>query len=830
MSSVVSEQFQQATVDFYSALGEGELGLAAEVGDAMRAMVRDGVLDSVEDEMARDCLAKLGKAGQAAVVLVTNHRQGIDLAAINRAAVACAVAGPPFDTHAAKKFSAVVTALVDATGKECADDLTNSSSTSVPISSAGENGAIHRHLRHVGRIFAESAGHLNALSGVGFRPAVVLSAIAPLCSMCARHANAVLGLFKKHSRLPEWERFVQSGGPPPRRARKAGLLVQEVIDPILNEASSLCKEFWRFNTFATDIVRNIQAAAEAEAVAEAEADASTSDDVKAAAVPEAAAAAEPAADSLRRVQVAAQEMVVGYMMVEHYCITRNVAKAVEIAVVAHGGQDGAVAMSEHGSGVLPDGTPGTGHGASDASVAGHKLDVRTAHGNAAVADGSSRSNVDLALGGQTSSSGVATMGGKSPSLSLVGECFFILKIRFSRALNTLHVDAARFILNHLQAVLEEVVLLEVQSLMECRSVLNLAAVAVLDKTVAQSSKTRQSSHTASIFLDSKTLQANEQLSSNFNATLDLLLDDDGAAGAAVVDSGMRPPRSLDEHGRRSGRDGAAGAIGMENRKAAMCTKFPLASLLVAACSAGEAQSLCESFAFFVQAQFAGAFGADNLSSIGPMLENMAETGRAFVRIRDAALDDLAARMEDGIKHMLEHETKLLEVEYELTSETFRLRQVNDLFAHKLVAYLDSDQCLLYHCRRHMAPDDGILLVRALAGRLASLLDKVWLQMRVNSLGGLMMQNDLRILIDGLGAMMHAGSVRQEFSRLSALCWLVNLDSPDELVEPGTLAASVQKLAGLGRDDICSMLALRVDFERQPEKIKAAVLKFLEMRP
>ena len=94
----------------------------------------------------------------------------------------------------------------------------------------------------------------------------------------------------------------------------------------------------------------------------------------------------------------------------------------------------------------------------------------------------------------------------------------------------------------------------------------------------------------------------------------------------------------------------------------------------------------------------------------------------------------------------------------------------------------------------------------------------------------MMQNDLRILIDGLGAMMHAGSVRQEFSRLSALCWLVNLDSPDELAEPGTLAASVQKLVGIGHNDICNMLALRVDFERQPEKIKAAVHKFLETRP
>ena len=57
MASLVSEQFQRATVDFYSALGEGELGIAAQVGAAMRAMVCDRVLDSVEDEMARDCLA-----------------------------------------------------------------------------------------------------------------------------------------------------------------------------------------------------------------------------------------------------------------------------------------------------------------------------------------------------------------------------------------------------------------------------------------------------------------------------------------------------------------------------------------------------------------------------------------------------------------------------------------------------------------------------------------------------------------------------------------------------------------------------------------------------
>ena len=130
MASLVSEQFQRATVDFYSALGEGELGIAAQVGAAMRAMVCDRVLDSVEDEMARDCLAKLGKAGQVAVDAAAKYRPGVDLATISHAAVACALAGPPFDAHAAAKFSAVATAIVDATGQACAADLTNHASAS----------------------------------------------------------------------------------------------------------------------------------------------------------------------------------------------------------------------------------------------------------------------------------------------------------------------------------------------------------------------------------------------------------------------------------------------------------------------------------------------------------------------------------------------------------------------------------------------------------------------------------------------------------------------------------------------------------------------------
>lgn len=799
MTSLVSDQFQQATVDFYSSLGEGEMVVASQVGAAMRAMLDDCVLDSVEAEIAQDCLSKLGKASMDALERECAKKARLkncsmpfdhsdpklpDLVKITDLARACAVAGEPFDVKAADHLSSIVTALVEATGNFCVSALKKGSerqvSSAIGSAEASATGSIvHRHLHYVQQIFSDTAGHINALSTLGFRPAVVLHAIAPVCNSCVAYANTVLGLFKDSSRLDDWERFVQSGGPPPRRARKAGLLVQEVIDPILNEASSLCKEFWRFNTFANDIVANIKAIA-------------TSTDSLATGHKETARVeaigadwkeAVPASDSLRRVQVAAQEMVVGYMMIERYCISRNVEKAVEIAVITQ------------------DGYAGEATNSGDAS--GNEITSGKNDGIAIIDNTLNTPNV-LSHANHF----------KSPTLSLIGESFFILKLRFSRALNTLHVDAARFILNHLQAVLEEVVLVEVKLLLDCRSSIGLGHISVLDTLVAKPSAALRLQ--GDLFSDSHTVGANTQLTENFNATLDQMLDSEG------IGKGIGKGASV------AGSDGQ-GRDHYLKRAAVQRSRYPLASLVVAACSAREANALCKSFASFVELQFEGAFGIENLGSIGPMLENLAGTGNSFALMRDSALDSLAERMEAGVKRMLESETKLLEVEYELTSEEFRMRQVNDLFAKKLVAYLDSDKCMLYHCRKNMSSEDSMLLVRAVAKRLASIICKVWLQMRVNSLGGLMMQNDLRILIDGLGAFMDSGSVRSEFSRLSALCWLVNLDSPDELTEQTTLIASIQTLSGLDLDDICNMLALRVEFERQPDKIKSAVHRFLELR-
>jgi len=114
----------------------------------------------------------------------------------------------------------------------------------------------------------------------------------------------------------------------------------------------------------------------------------------------------------------------------------------------------------------------------------------------------------------------------------------------------------------------------------------------------------------------------------------------------------------------------------------------------------------------------------------------------------------------------------------------------------------------------MAIDDYTALVRVVATHVASIVEKVWKQMRVNENGGLMMQKDLRTLIDQISHKeLEAGSVRSCFARLTALVWLVNLENPESLIEENTLASSKHVLACLNREEVGHRLKLRIEFRR-----------------
>jgi hypothetical protein len=121
------------------------------------------------------------------------------------------------------------------------------------------------------------------------------------------------------------------------------------------------------------------------------------------------------------------------------------------------------------------------------------------------------------------------------------------------------------------------------------------------------------------------------------------------------------------------------------------------------------------------------------------------------------------------------------------------------------------------------------LVRVVASHVAKIIEKVWLQMRVNELGGLMMETDLRILIDQISHMeLKSGSVRSCFARLTALVWLVNLEQPEALVDEETLHTSKRVLACLNRDEVCHCLRLRVEFHRNFELVATLVDRFFSM--
>ena len=747
----IANQFDAACVDFYSSLAENDLTLAGQVAWALQTMVNDNVLDGIQCEMVHDCLQKLGRAGVSD--LERHSKPVVHLVELANIARVCAVAGAPHDDTAMQSFSATAAKLVGAVGRKCLESLDTSKLSSISlVASAPSSADSSMHLQHARVIFAEAACHINGMSSIGFRPSLVLSGIAPVCAACAEHVISVAQHFQKSARLQEWVKFSQVGGAPPRRARKAGMLVQEIIDPVLNEASEICQEFANFHTFVTDINNNLRSAinlaqgitGNANANANANANDSSAN----------ARTNTSASESIRKIREAGQEIVVGYMMVEAYCVTQNLETAVKIAVV-----DG---INSH---------------------------QRQAQGNSGVENGLTTT---MATNKPMMSTPVVASR-QSPSISLVEESFFIFKHRFSRALNTLHIDAPRFILNRLQAALEEIVLPEVQKLLSLESTLDVSAVIFCGSGSSSGSGARSMGGMRSSSEPASDVAS--ELTSDFNATLNQLLDGNNGLKTNATSSSNLTSTSTTT---------------LQNTR----RHHPLSSLLVAACSARRAEQHSNDFILYVQGQFKAAFGENTLASVEPMLDELRNAANSFQCMHASALEELASAMDDKIKDVI-RSTALLDGEkYELESEDFHRREVNDLFAKKVVDHLHHETSLLQRCKHVMAIDDYTALVRVVATHVASIVEKVWKQMRVNENGGLMMQKDLRTLIDQISHKeLEAGSVRSCFARLTALVWLVNLENPESLIEENTLASSKHVLACLNREEVGHRLKLRIEFRR-----------------
>ena len=171
-------------------------------------------------------------------------------------------------------------------------------------------------------------------------------------------------------------------------------------------------------------------------------------------------------------------------------------------------------------------------------------------------------------------------------------------------------------------------------------------------------------------------------------------------------------------------------------------------------------------------------------------------------------------MDVGIKDAIKSTDLLYGEKYDLESDEYQDRQVNDLFANKIIDHLHCKKNLLQRCKHFMTTNDYADLVKTVSSHLSNIVEKAWIQMRVNVNGGLMMDRDLRTLIDQISDNeLESGSVRSCFSRLTALVWLVNLENPSVLIEKDTLDTSKKVLACLTKEEVCQRLHLRLDFRR-----------------
>jgi hypothetical protein len=127
------------------------------------------------------------------------------------------------------------------------------------------------------------------------------------------------------------------------------------------------------------------------------------------------------------------------------------------------------------------------------------------------------------------------------------------------------------------------------------------------------------------------------------------------------------------------------------------------------------------------------------------------------------------------------------------------------------------------CRAGMAGASFAQLVGVVAEGLAGSWEAALFDKAFNEFGAMQLSKELREVVDSLSALLEEGSVRPQFSRLSQLALVLNLERPsDVLAYRDSIPEEV-----FGADDIARALRLRGDMT--PESIDSAVGRLRALR-
>ncbi|MCL7036827.1 hypothetical protein MKW94_025015 [Papaver nudicaule] len=216
----------------------------------------------------------------------------------------------------------------------------------------------------------------------------------------------------------------------------------------------------------------------------------------------------------------------------------------------------------------------------------------------------------------------------------------------------------------------------------------------------------------------------------------------------------------------------------------------------------------------IEKQCAEAFPApSDRAKIESCLSELGETSTGFKQALNAGMKQLVSTVTPRIRPVLDF---VGAVSYELSEAEYAENEVNDPWVQKLLHAVERYATWL---QPPMTSSNYDSFVHLIIDFIVKRLELIMMQRKFSQLGGLQLDRDARALVSHFSGMTQR-TVRDKFSRLTQMAFILNLEKVSEILDFwGENAGSVSWR--LTPAEVKRVLRLRVGFK--PEAIDALIL-------
>ena len=399
--------------------------------------------------------------------------------------------------------------------------------------------------------------------------------------------------------------------------------------------------------------------------------------------------------------------------------------------------------------------------------------------------------------------------------SLVDDTFYIVRSAYDRSLLSMYEFAVSATTNHIKMALEDFLLQELTlvsngDIIYTNNALNNGNG---ENSNGMKNKNNDDSGGNNNNHDDGTKSSNEKkLEDKWSKAMETFLDDDEEE--EEEENGNSSPHNLIK--KKSNAMSTLSIKGTGSRKKRNeLHDITLIEMVVSINSSEAASIKTKQFLKYALQKFQNNFG--KVEKLDPFKHDLTNLALRFDSLADHSIEYVINRYIEHVKEILRKE--LVQLSFDITSDEHQFRRSNDGYVDSFLALLNSPDGLIKRCKRSLSTPMFACLLQCFAYTLSGILIKVYKSKAYNELGALILQADLRKMVDGMNNLLLEGSVRSQMEELQVFVWLLNVERPADVKDSPLINKSSMSNI-LSPTDIGKILSLRVEisFLKEVERL------------